>query len=210
FSRMLESELLNMGGGINGTATVSRLESSPVFVSDINLDRFYFGHDTVGDTSIQVNNERQNIFAANIGITGNGNEVKLTGDYISPPGETSRLDFILDLQPLSMHTLEAFSLGYLRNTAGAINGKLNITGTADQPRINGALDFDKASLNVAMLNATFNIDGQSINFNDNGLRFNRFQLKDDKGNTAVLNGTVNTKTYTDYAFGLNLKTDDFQ
>lgn len=210
FSKMLESDVLDMGGGINGTATVSRLETSPVFVSDITIDRFYFGGDTVGDINLKVNNERENVFAADISITGNGNEVNLTGDFISPPDGAAQLDFVLNINPLSMHTLEAFSLGYLRNTSGAINGKLNIKGTPDQPRINGALNFDKASLNVAMLNATFNIDGQSINFNDNGLRFNRFQLKDDKGNTAVLNGTVNTKTYTDYAFGLNLKTDDFQ
>src|SRR5690606_38177769 len=54
------------------------------------------------------------------------------------------------------------------------------------------------------------IDDQRINFNDNGLRFSRFQLKDSKGNSAVLNGTVNTKTYTDYAFGLTLTADEFQ
>lgn len=210
FSEILESELFDMGGGINGTATVSRLESSPVFVSDITIDRFYFGNDTVGDINVKVNNERENIFAADVSITGNGNDVKLTGDFISPPGQTARLDFQLNVTPLTMHTLEAFSLGYLRNTSGNINGNLRITGTPDQPRINGALNFDQASLNVAMLNATFNIDGQRINFNDDGLRFNRFQLKDSKGNTAVLNGTVNTKTYTDYAFGLTLTADDFQ
>ncbi|WP_353126953.1 translocation/assembly module TamB domain-containing protein [Parapedobacter pyrenivorans] len=210
FSKMLESELLDMGGGINGTATVSRLDTSPAFVSDITIDRFYFGKDTVGDINLKVNNERENIFAADISITGNGNNVKLMGDFISPPGETAQLDFTLDVAPLSMHTLEAFSLGYLRNTSGDINGKLRITGTPDQPRINGGLKFNQASLNVAMLNATFNIDGQSINFNDNGLRFSRFQLKDSKGNSAVLNGTVNTKTYTDYAFGLTLTADEFQ
>src|SRR5690606_6381397 len=137
-------------------------------------------------------------------------DVKLTGDFISPPGQTARLDFQLNVTPLTMHTLEAFSLGYLRNTSGNINGDLRITGTPDQPRINGALNFDQASLNVAMLNATFNIDGQRINFNDDGLRFNRFQLKDSKGNTAVLNGTVKTKTHTGDAFGLTLPADDFQ
>src|SRR5690606_36420693 len=210
FSEMLESELFDMGGGINGTATVSRLESSPVFVSAITIDRFYFGKDTVGDINIKVNNERENVFAADVSITGNGNDVKLSGDFISPPGQTAQFYFQLNGTPLFMHTLEAFSLGHLRNTSGDINGKLRITGTPDQPRINGALDLDQASLNVAMLNATFNIHGQRINFNDDGLRFNRFQLKDSKGNTAVLNGTVNTKTYTDYAFGLTLTADDFQ
>src|SRR5690606_13348606 len=64
FSKMLESDLLNMGGGINGTATVSRLESSPVFVSDITIDQFYFGTDTVGDINLKVNNEREDVFAA--------------------------------------------------------------------------------------------------------------------------------------------------
>ncbi|MGV3761086.1 translocation/assembly module TamB domain-containing protein [Parapedobacter sp.] len=210
FSEILESELFDMGGGINGTATVSRLETSPVFVSDITVDRFYFGNDTVGDINIKVNNERENIFAADVSITGNGNDVKLTGDFISQPGQTAQLDFQLNVTPLTMHTLEAFSLGYLRNTSGNINGDLRITGTPDQPRVNGALNFDEANLNVAMLNATFVVDGQRINFNDNGLRFNRFQLKDSKGNTAVLNGTVNTKTYTDYTFGLTLTADDFQ
>lgn len=210
FSEMLESELFNMGGGINGSATVSRLESSPVFVSDITIDRFFFGNDTVGDINIKVNNERQNVFAADVAVTGNGNNVALTGDFISPPGQTPQLDFRLDVDPLTMHTLEAFSLGYLRNASGTINGDLHITGTPDQPRINGTLNFDEASLNVAMLNASFNVDGQQINFNDNGLRFNRFQLKDAQGNMAVLNGTVNTRTYTDYAFALTLTADDFQ
>ncbi len=210
FSQMLESELLNMGGGISGTATVSRLDTSPVFVSDITIDRFYFGNDTVGDINLKVNNERENVYAADISIVGNGNDVKLSGDFVSPPGGTPKLDFVLNINPLSMHTLEAFSLGYIRNTAGAINGKLAITGTPEQPRINGALNFDKASLNIAMLNATLNIDGQSINFADNGIRFNRFQFQDGKGNTAALNGTVNTKTYTDYAFALTLTADDFQ
>lgn len=210
FSQMLESEVLNMGGGINGTATVSRLESSPVFVSSLTIDRFYFGNDTVGDISVKVNNERENVFAADISITGNGNDVRLSGDYTSPPGQPSQLDFVLDVTPLSMHTVEAFSLGYLRNTSGTISGKLDIKGTTDEPRINGALNFDNASLNVAMLNATFVVDDQRLIFNDNGLRFNKFQLKDSKGNTAVLNGTVNTETYTDYAFGLTVRADDFQ
>src|SRR5690606_34923185 len=151
----------------------------------------------IGDIGIKVNNERENIYAADVSITGNGNDVKLIGDFISKPGEEPKLDFDLNVNPLSMHTIIAFSVGDVRNTAGAINGKLRITGTPNQPRINGSLKFDKTSFNVAMLNATFNIDGQSVAFNDNGLRFNRFQLKDGKGNEAILSGTINTKTYTD-------------
>lgn len=207
---MFESELLRISGGINGLATVSRFDTSPVFVSDLTIADFVFGSDTVGNISMQVNNERENIFTANIDIEGNGNRANLRGDFISPPRQPSSLDFTLDLSPLTMQTLEAFSLGYLRNTSGDISGTLKITGTVDEPRINGDLIFNQSTLNVTMLNATFHIDQQRITFNDSGLRFNRFELKDSQSNIARLNGTVSTKTYTDFDFGLTLTANDFQ
>lgn len=210
FTEMIESEMLVLGGGINGSATVSRLDASPVFVSDIKINDFYFNRDTVGDISIQVDNERENIFHANVDITGNGNAVNLVGDFISPPDAPSALDFTLSLSPLTMHTLEAFSLGYLRNAGGDIGGELRITGTPDAPLIVGDMIFNKAKFNVAMLNADFSIDQQRINFSNTGLRFNRFEIVDGAGNIARINGTLNTKTYTDFDFGLTLTLDDFR
>lgn len=209
-SEIFESEFLRLGGGISGQATVSRLDASPVFVSDLTIADFYFGNDTVGDVNLQVSNVRENTFTANIVIEGNGNDVSLTGDFITVPGGKSKLDFDLNLSPLTMNTVEAFSLGYLRNTSGDIGGKLKISGTVDQPRLNGELLFNQASLNVAMLNATFNIDQQRITFDNSGLRFNRFEFKDNQGNVARLNGTVATTTYTDFDFGISLTANDFQ
>lgn len=211
FSQMLESDLLNMGGGINGGATISRLESdNPLFVSDIQIERFFFGKDTVGDILISVDNERENILAADIRIEGNGNQVSLTGDFITPPNQAPSLDFILQLEPLTMKTLEAFSLGYIRQAEGNLSGQLAITGSTSQPRIKGEVLFDKAALNVGMLNATFQVDQQRIVFDDRGIRFNRFELLDDKNNLARMNGTINTTTFTDFNFNLSLTAEDFQ
>lgn len=210
FSQMLESELLNMGGGINGRATVSRLESTPLFISDITIDKFFFGRDTVGDVLINVHNEQENTFAAQVEIVGNGNQVRLAGDFIAPPDQTPRLNFVLDLDPLDMQTLEAFSLGYIRNTDGNVTGKLSITGTSTAPLIDGALQFNDAQFNIAMLNATIHADQQQIRFDRQGIRFNRFELKDRQNNIARLDGTLATKTYTAFDFNLTLTTDDFQ
>ncbi len=210
FSQILESEMLNMGGGINGMATLSRLESSPVFVSDLVIEQFYFGRDTIGDILAKVNNERENIFHAEIDIVGNGNHVSLAGDFIALPGQTPTLDFDLALRPMTLKTIEAFSMGYLRNTAGNIEGNLKIGGTTSAPLINGALNFEDAALNVAMLNASFTVDDQQILFDKQGIRFNRFELRDRQNNIARLNGTVLTTTYTDFAFNLSLTADDFQ
>ncbi|NQD70200.1 translocation/assembly module TamB, partial [Sphingobacterium shayense] len=208
-SEILKSETLNLGGGINGTATISRLESKPVFISDVNIDKFYFGSDTVGNVLIKVDNVRENTFAADIKIVENGNDVHLVGDFISPPNGTSTLDATLSLNPMKMTTIQAFSMGYIKGSAGDLKGDLKITGTLDQPQINGDLTFDDAKINVAMLNADLMLDNQVIRFNNQGILFRQFEIKDLRGNTAKLNGTVRTKTYTDFDFNLNLSTNDF-
>lgn len=209
FSKMLESEVLNVGGGINGTASISRLESSPVFVSDLEIKKFYFGKDTIGNVLVKVNNEEENTYAADIRITENGNNVQLLGKYLAPPTGESSFEASLNLNPLKMKTIEAFSLGYLQESAGDITGILNITGTVDQPQIIGDLTFNSAKLNVTMLNADFLMDKQKIIFNDQGLQFRQFEVADSRGNKAKLNGTITTKDYTDFNFNLNLTANNF-
>ena len=209
FSEIFESENLKVGGGINGTATVSRLDASPVFVSDLNIDKFFFGTDTIGNVAIKVNNELENTFAADVRITENGNDISLIGQFIMPPGEEARIDAALDLKPMRLKTLEAFSFGNLQNADGELSGTLKITGTTAAPRINGSLLFSKGRLNVTMLNADFLMDNQSIYFNDQGIQFRQFEIKDARNNLAKLNGSIRTTNYTDFNFGLTLNTQNF-
>ncbi|WP_240903220.1 translocation/assembly module TamB [Sphingobacterium sp. SGG-5] len=208
-SQMLESETLNVGGGINGTATISRLDTNPVFVSDLEIKDFLFGGQTIGNVLIKVNNEKENTFAADIQITENGNDVHLQGEYYAPPTGQSSFEATLALQPMKLKTVEAFSMGYLQECEGDLTGSLKISGTTDAPRILGDLVFSKSKINITMLNADFLMDNQKISFNDQGIQFRQFQLTDLKGNTARLNGSVTTKTYTDFNFNLNLTTNNF-
>lgn len=210
FTNFIESNTLVLGGAINGDAHIDRLDSSPVFESHIDINEFYFGQDTIGDINIQVDNKTENTFAANLSITGQGNDINLSGDYYAPPTGASSMDFVLALNNLNMSTIEAFSFGNLRRTAGSINGKLDITGTADAPSILGDINFNGVKMNVSMLNATFGIDQQRINFNEGGLRFNQFTLQDSVGNTARVNGNISTKNYTDFVLGLDIKSNDLQ
>src|SRR5690606_13362453 len=106
-------------------------------------------------------------------------------------------------------TIQAFSLGYLENCEGDLVGDLKITGTVDAPKINGGLTFQNSRLNVAMLNADFLMNNQTIHFNDTGIQFKKFEIKDLRGNTTLLSGSIATKTYTDFDFNLNLNMNDF-
>ncbi len=209
FTRFLETNTLKVRGGITGTVLVDRLESNPTFVTDLTVNQFYFGNDTIGDINMQVDNKRENVYAVNVSIEGEGNDVNLKGDFMNPSSGNSSLDFILNLNTLNMSTLEAFSLGYLQHSDGFVHGQLTIKGETKSPLINGDLLFDKAQTNISMLNALFRFDQQRINFNNEGIRFNKFEVSDSTGNKAILNGTVQTKTYTDFLLDLSLNATNF-
>lgn len=208
-SDILESDDWHVGGGINGAATISRLDTKPVFVSDIEINKFYFGQDTVGTILLNVHNQKEDTYTADIRITENGNDVQLLGDYFAPINGKPSFKASLSLKPLKMKAIQAFSMGYLQNSEGDLSGVLDISGDLENPRIVGDLTFNQAKLNVAMLNADFLMDNQKISFTNQGLQFRQFLLRDGKGNEARLNGTILTKTYTDFDFNLNLTTNNF-
>ena len=61
-----------------------------------------------------------------------------------------------------------------------------------------------------MLNSYFTMPNESITFNNDGILFNDFTLVDSLGNKAVVAGTVYTKTFSDFSFGLDITADNFR
>jgi len=207
-TRAAEQDSLQIGGVINGNAEISNFQSSPKFTSALNIGNFNFKGDTVGNIALKVNNQSPNAYAANVSITGKGNQVDMNGVYYTSP--QSSLDLNLNIVKLNMKSIEGFSFGSIRNSSGDITGQLKITGAPTAPVIRGDVHFNQVGFNVAMLNSYFTMPKESITFNNDGIKFNDFTLVDSTGNKAVVSGTVYTKTYTDFDFGVNIHSDNFR
>jgi len=207
-TRIARQDSLQVGGVINGDAHVSNFQTSPVFTTALNINDFSFKGDTVGNIAIKVNNQTANAYAANVSITGKGNQVDLDGVYYTQPD--SRFDLNLNIVSLNMKSIEGFSFGNIKNASGDITGKMKISGTTTAPEVRGDINFNKVGFNVSMLNSYFSMPNESITFNNDGILFNDFTLVDSTGNKAVVTGNIYTKTYTDFAFALNIKMDNFR
>jgi hypothetical protein len=208
-TRLAQQDSLLVGGTINGNAVVSNFQTSPVFVADMNVGDFSFKGDTVGNIAIKVNNQTTNAYAANVSITGKGNQVDLNGMYYTDAPE-GRMDLNLNIVSLSMKSIEGFSFGSIRRATGNITGGLKITGTTSAPNVRGDIKFSQVGFNVSMLNSYFTMPNESITFNNEGVRFNDFTMVDSTGNKAVISGAVYTKTYTDFRFGLDINASNFR
>jgi hypothetical protein len=207
-TRAAEQDSLQVGGVINGDATISNFQKSPVFTSALTISDFSFKGDTVGNIAIKVNNQTENAFAAELSITGKGNQVDMKGHYYTSP--QSSFDLAVNIVKLNVKSIEGFSFGNIKEASGDITGQLKITGTTSAPAIRGDVNFNKVAFNVSMLNSYFTMPHERITFNNDGIRFNDFTLVDSTGNKGLVSGTIYTANYIDYKFGVDIRTDNFR
>jgi uncharacterized protein YhdP len=206
---MAQQDSLQVGGVINGEANISDFQKAMKFTAALNVADFSFKGDTVGNIALKVNNQTENAYAANMSITGKGNQVDLQGIYYTAP--ESKFDLDLNIVTLNMKSIEGFSFGAIRNAKGTITGQLKITGnTTAAPVVRGDVNFNEVGFNVTMLNSYFTMPKETITFNEDGVLFRDFTLVDSTGNKAIVTGTLYTKTFTDFKFGLDINATNFR
>ncbi|MGN6435644.1 MAG: translocation/assembly module TamB domain-containing protein [Agriterribacter sp.] len=194
-------------GKLDGKVVVNNITSQPVFTGDLTVENLSVKKDTVGNVKLLVDNKVANTYNADVSITGRGNDVHLTGNYVTT---NSSFDMNLNIRELPLTTAQAFSAGAMRDASGSVNGQFDIAGTIDKPQVNGELNFNKAAFNLSMLNNPLRIDQEKIVVNQEGIRFNRFEIKDSASNELRLDGLAATSNFTNYNFDLDVRADNFR
>ncbi|MGV3508489.1 MAG: translocation/assembly module TamB domain-containing protein, partial [Sphingobacteriaceae bacterium] len=206
-TEIARKDSLLAGGTINGNAMVRNFQTSPIFTSNLTVSDFNFRGDTVGTIALKVNNERANTLAANIAITGRGNQVDMNGYYYI---NNSSFDMNMNISRLNLQSIQGFTMGNLKDASGFLSGRLAITGTTAAPKVNGDVNFNDAAFRIGMFNSLYRVDNERISFNDSGINFNTFTLLDSAGNSASIDGMVYTKNFFDYNFNLDVTSNNFQ
>lgn len=197
-------------GVINGQAVVRNIVSQPVFTSDLTITDLMVRKDTVGNLALKVNNTVQNTYAANVALTGKGNDLRIDGTYLVKPANQSEINMDLDIRALQMTSIEALSFGSISKAKGFLSGKFDLKGTFDKPNVNGQLTFNQTGFTPTMLGSYFTVDRQSISVDNEGISFDNFTVKDSANNTLTLDGNAYTTNFVNYKFDLGLSATNFQ
>lgn len=206
-TEIIKKDSLLAKGTINGTAQLRNLTQNMSFTSDIDVtDLFVFGS-PVGNLDIKVHNQSANLLNADITLTGNENDVKITGNYNTT---ASSFDLNLAMNQLQMKTLQGFTMNAITNTEGYLSGDLKITGTTAAPRILGDVKMNNVGLMIAQTGSDFRNINDRIGFTNRGIEFNNFKINDKDGNSLNIDGQVLTQTYRDFAFNLDIDAKDFK
>ncbi|MFB3386543.1 translocation/assembly module TamB domain-containing protein [Flavobacterium sp. LAR06] len=204
---IVKKDKLLMQGLINGNAVAENVMTKPTFTSDIKIDDFAFKGEPVGDIAVKVDNKTNNVLNANVTLTGEDNDVNLTGTYAIADGN---LDFNLDLNKLNIKSIQGFSMDNIKEGTGYLSGNFKITGNASAPKVNGELNFNDTGFRVAKFDSFFKTKQEKITLQNDVITFDSFTFHDENDNELTINGTIKSADYTNFDFGLTVVADDFR
>ncbi|RRB11109.1 translocation/assembly module TamB [Larkinella knui] len=208
-AKLANQDTTMAGGLLNGDVVLRNVMTNLSFTGNLTVDSLKVMAKPLGNLTARFENTTDQRISTEIALTGAGNRARVSGFYkASDPANA--LDFKINLDELSAQTIEAFSFGQLRQTSGRLRGQVDVSGSMDQPRMNGSMLFDSLAFNVAYLNATYRIDDETIRFNEKTITFQDFSIRDALNRSLTTNGTITLRKLPDVAYNLRINATNFQ
>ncbi len=204
-TRTISRDTLIADGILGLEARVDLRDSFPKIDVAGNITDLQVYNENIGALDFLAKNETESNYYAKIRLSGNDNNITLSGNYFLTPVDSNDFKFELDMEALSLKSVQGLAFGSIKNSSGFLKGKLSLAGTTNRPIILGALYTDRLQTTVTMLNAPFLMPSETIKFNKQGMVFDNFTIKDKNGQSAVLKGTIRSRDFTRYFLDLNLR-----
>ena len=119
------------------------------------------------------------------------NQDVLTADgTLMQQGEKSLMDISANITRLPLAMANAFVPDQMATLSGKADGELQISGSMDQPTVNGNLALDSANVYVKMLGARYWMDNRPLRLENNRLVFDKFAIYTTSNNPFAINGYV--------------------
>ena len=197
-------------GKINGNIKAQNLYFDPLIYGSFQINSFAIDQFPVGDIlgSMNWSNDKQKFdmdFEVN---RDNKKIITLDGDFY-PTRRADQLNLQLTLNDAKLDITEPYIEDYFTQVDGLVNGSLSITGSLQNPSINGNGRIDSATIKVNYLNTKYLFDG-NFNFDKNSINLSKIQLYDLNANTANFTGSVKHHAFKNFTLDLSGELENFQ
>lgn len=208
-SSLISGDTLFASGILDANVLLSELNKSfPAFTGTASINNLVVMLQPVGNIRGSAQKQGDDLISGKVDLTGNGNDVQLSGNYYLTD-HTDQFNADLVMNRLNVATLQGFSAGQLKNSRGNINGQIKLNGKFDKPVWNGAINFDTTQFTLTAFGTPYKINNQKIVFNYPTIQFNNFTIKDSINHDLSINGTIQSRSMTEYDINLGIKADDF-
>ena len=105
------------------------------------------------------------------------------------PAKNEQIDGTFEINQMALSTLNPFFDG-MASLNGALQSAITLSGTAQQPVLNGYMQADTTSAYVALTGNRFRFDDQKVEIKDNIIQFNRYGIYAAGNNPLTIDGNI--------------------
>ncbi|MBR3101517.1 MAG: translocation/assembly module TamB domain-containing protein [Muribaculaceae bacterium] len=134
-----------------------------------------------------------------------GSHVAVAYGALNDSTSTSPLNLAVNLDRFPLRKVSAFIPGNLIRLRGYANGELTMTGSMDNPVLNGYLVGDSAYVTLPRYGSRLQLAETRIPIKNNVIDFDNYQIKGLNDNSIALNGTVNLQSLDNPIINLRMK-----
>ena len=178
---------------------------------DVQLKDFVYGKERVGDFKADLNvlTNASGLMTADMALFVNGKKSITLKGALNDSTRTSPFNMDLTMIHFPLSTANAFLPG-IATLGGDLNGSMDVSGDQADPKLNGYLQFDSATVAVTMLGTKFGISDTRIPVENSLARFDNFSIKACNDNPLSANGTVDITSFADPKINLAFKATNMQ
>lgn len=205
-SQIIEKDSSLLEGELNGDVLLKSVNNSFGIIAKAGITDLKFKKIPIGDLMLDAKNPTTERFDVNLSLKGFDNELSANG-YFIPDSAHNSVYVESDIQSLSMKTVEAFSMGQIKDASGFISGNFLLQGKISNADLTGNLVFNNVFLNPVYLNNRLELKHETIALKSDGIYFDTFTVLDSKKNAATLNGSImaNPQTIADFSLHVDAK-----
>lgn len=195
-------------GRLDGDFVVEEPFGSLGFLASLEISELEVLEIALGNLSLDANAVDTKNYDFQLALNGGDVDLNLNGNYSADETDpVFRLDMALN--ELKLKAVEKLSNGEMENSEGSISGNFKVGGSVSAPQYDGNLEFNNIAFLVKKLNAQFKISEQSISINNKGMYLNKFNVRDEKDNTFIVDGAILTNNFSNPDFDLKINAKNF-
>lgn len=175
--------------------------------AELIAEQFRLDDDSVGMVKIKTGySARTGLIPFDIISLNQGYTFSAKGSYNLKDSIGNPLNTDIDLTDAKVGLLNQFLKGIFSELSGRAKGKLSISGDPANPVLAGRVNLRNAGLKVDYTQVYYTIDSADIRFEEDGIDFGQFTIRDKFNNTGTVRGKLYERGFKNMAFDFDLST----
>lgn len=211
-NQFIDEGRYKFAGRTDANINTRNIKTLEALNGNIKVDNFYFNDIYVGEFAVRAvaSGIREPIHLTSSIIRGES-AIRIGGKLHTPvtSEEKMTVDVTAEFDKYPLIIAEAFIRNGISQTAGFLNGNVNLKGPFSKLEIDGYADIMEGKVRIDYLGTTYYSSGYRVGIGNEIFDLSRLVLRDELNNSANISGGIRHERFRNFTLDCAINSDEF-